>query len=174
MQLRPFQLIIFALVIGGCSVPNDAEVAQETATSAEENEAVIRQVLALIDERNLDEAFELYAIDYIYHGPTGELRGRDGIRGLWEVFLTGFPDLHSTIEDVVSKGDKVVLRWRLEGTHTGDFLGIAPSNKNITLGVTEIFRVANGQLVEAWDQYDRLGLLQQIGAIPMPEEATAE
>ncbi|MFQ5551222.1 MAG: ester cyclase [Gemmatimonadales bacterium] len=140
----------------------------------EQNEAVVRQVLALIDERNLDEAFELYALDYIYHGPAGDLRGRDGIRGLWEVFLVGFPDLHSTIEDMVSAGDKVVLRWRVEGTHTGEFLGVAPSNRKVSLGVTEIFRVANGQLVEAWDQYDRLDLMQQIGAIPMPEEASAE
>ncbi len=174
MQLQRFPYIILAFVISGCSVPNDAEIEQETITSVEQNEAVIRQVLALIDERNLDEAFDLYALDYIYHGPTGELRGRDGIRGLWEVFLVGFPDLHSTIEDMVSENDKVVLRWRIEGTHTGEFMGIAPSNKKITLDITEIFRVANGQLVEAWDQFDRLSLMQQIGAIPMPEETSAE
>ena len=174
MQLQRIPLIILAFAIGGCSVPNDAEMEQEGTTSVEQNEAVIRQVLALIDERNLDEAFELYALDYIYHGPTGEMRGRDGIRGLWEVFLVGFPDLHSTIEDIVSEGDKVVLRWRLEGTHTGEFLGVAPSNMKITLDINEIFRFANGQPVEAWDQYDRLGLMQQIGAIPMPEEASAE
>ena len=136
---------------------------------------LVVQVLELIDQRNLDEAFEIYASDYIYHGPGGqELRGRDGIRGLWDVFLIGFPDLHSSIEDMISAGDKVVLRWRIDGTHTGEFLGIAPSNKKISLGVTEIFRFANGQLVEAWDQYDRLDLMQQIGAIPMPEEEPAE
>ena len=174
MLLQRILLVILIFAIGGCSVPNDAEMAQDEITSVEQNEAVIRQVLDLIDERNLDQAFELYALDYIYHGPTGELRGRDGIRGLWEVFLAGFPDLHSTIEDMVSEGDKVVLRWRIEGTHTGEFMGVAPSNMKITLGVTEIFRVANGQLVEAWDQFDRLGLMQQIGAIPMPEDASAE
>ncbi len=174
MQLQRISLIILAFAIGGCSVPNDAEMQQEQVTSVEQNEALVRQVLALIDERNLDEAFGLYALDYIYHGPAGELSGRDGIRGLWEVFLTGFPDLHSTIEDMISEGDKVVLRWRIEGTHTGEFMGVAPSNKKITLGVTEIFRIANGQLVEAWDQFDQLSLLQQIGAIPMPETASAE
>ncbi len=175
MQLQRFPLIILAFAIGGCSVPNDAEMKQEQITSVEQNEAVVRQVLALIGERNLDEAFELYALDYMYHGPGGqELRGRDGIRGLWEIWLVGFPDLHTTVEDMVSAGDKVVLRWRIEGTHTGEFLGVAPSNVEITIGITEIFRVANGQLVEAWDQYDGLGLMQQIGAIPMPEVATAE
>jgi predicted ester cyclase len=148
---------------------------KKSASAVERNEAVIRQVLALIDERNLDAAFELYALDYIYHGPGGqELRGRHGIRSLWEVFLVGFPDLHSTIDDMVSAGDKVVVRWRIEGSHTGEFLGVAPTNVKITLGVTEIFGVANGRHVEAWDQYDRLGLMQQIGAISMAEAASAE
>ena len=111
-------------------------------------------------------------LHYIYHGPGGqELRGRDGIRGLWEVWLVGFPDLHSTIEDIVSAGDKVVMRWRIEGTHTGEFLGVKPSHAKINVGVTGIFRVVNGQLVECWDQYDALGMMQQIGAIPLPESA---
>jgi steroid delta-isomerase-like uncharacterized protein len=174
MQLMRIPLIILAFSIGGCSVPNDAEMKQDQVTPVEQNEAVVRQVLALIDERNLDAAFELYALDYIYHGPAGELRGRDSIRGLWGVFLTGFPDLHATIEDMISEGDKVVLRWRVEGTHTGEFMGVAPSNMKITLGITEIFRVADGQLVEAWDQFDQLSLMQQIGAIPMPETAPTE
>ena len=168
-------IIILAVAIVGCSAPDDTEMAQDETTLEEQNEAIIYQVLALIDERNLDAAFELYALDYIYHGPGGqELRGRDSIRGLWEVFLAGFPDLHSTVEDMVSEGDKVALRWRIDGTHTGEFLGVAPSNAKITLDVTEIFRIADGQLVEAWDQYDRLGLMQQIGAIPIPDEAPAE
>ena len=175
MQLQRIPLIILAFSIGGCSVPNDAEMAQVITTSVEQNEAVLHQVIELIDERNLDEAFELYALDYIYHGPGGqELRGRAGIRGLWEVWLAGFPDLHSTIEDTVSEGDRVVMRWRIEGTHTGEFLGVPPSNAKVNVGVTGIFRVANGQLVECWDQYDALGMMQQIGAIPMPETASTE
>ena len=175
MQLPRIPLLILAFAIGGYSASGDTEMKQENTQSAEQNKALVRQVLKLIDERNLDEAFELYAVDYIYHGPGGqELRGRDGIRGLWEVFLVGLPDLQSTIEDMVSEGDKLVLRWRIEGTHTGEFLGVAPTNAEINLGITEIFRIANGQLAEAWDQYDRLDLMQQIGAIPMPEEAPAE
>lgn len=171
MQLRVLLLIIMTAALGGCPLPSDADIPQESTQSAEQNKALVRQVFKLIDERNLDKAFELYALDYIYHGPGGvELRGRDGIRGLWDVFLLGIPDLHSTIEDMVSEGDKLVLRWRIEGTHTGEFLGVAPTNAEISLDITEIFRIANGQLVEAWDMYDRLGLMQQIGAIAVPEE----
>ena len=173
MHLKRLSIIILALTLTGCSVPEDAETEQARATSTEQNEAVIDRVLVLIDERELDEAFELYALDYIYHGPAGDLRGRDGIRGLWEVFLAGFPDLHSTVLDTISEGNKVVLRWRIEGTHTGEFLGVPPSGNKIMLDVTEIFRVENGQLVEAWDQWDRLGLMRQIGGT-WPEDAPAE
>ena len=173
MRLKELLLVILGLTLAGCSVPEDAETAQENAASTEQNEAVIDRVLVLIDERNLDEAFELYALDYIYHGPAGDLSGRDGIRGLWEVFLAGFPDLHSTVLDTISEGNKVVLRWQIDGTHTGDFLGVPPSGNKITLDVTEIFRIENGQLVEAWDQWDRLGLMQQIGGT-WPEDAPPE
>ena len=173
MRLRELLLVILGLTLAGCSASEDAETAMEITASTEQNEAVIDRVLVLIDERNLDDAFELYVLDYIYHGPAGDLRGRDGIRGLWDVFLAGFPDLHSTVLDTVSEGNKVVLRWQIEGTHTGDFLGVPPSGNKITLDVTEIFRVENGQLVEAWDQWDRLGLMQQIGGT-WPEAAPAE
>ena len=175
MQLQRSVLIVLVFLVGACSTSSDAENKPEKTSSVERNEEVVRQVLALIDERSLDAAFELYAVDYIYHGPGGqELRGRDGIRGLWEIWLIGFPDLHATVEDMVSAGDKVVLRWRIEGTHTGEFLGVAPSNAKITIGLTEIFRVANGQLVEAWDRYDGLSLMQQIGAIPTVEAASVD
>ena len=67
---------------------------------------------------------------------------------------------------MISKGDKLVLRWTIQGTHTGEFLGVPASNRKITLPMTEIFRIANGQLAEAWDQYDRTHLMEQIGAVP--------
>lgn len=134
-------------------------------SQARDSETVVREVLELINERNLDDAFAMYALDYIYHGPGGqELRGRGAIRGLWEVFLAGFPDLSASVDDVIVQGDKLVLRWRVAGTHTGEFLGVAPTGKEVSLGITEIFRIADGQLAEAWDQYDRLDLMQQIGA----------
>jgi len=163
MHLKIFSIIFLALGLAGCSASKDAETETASAASTEQNEAVVNQVLMLIDERKLDEAFELYTLDYVYHGPAGELHGREGIRGLWEVFLAGFPDLHSTSLDTISQGNKVVLRWRIEGTHTGEFLGVPASGNKISLDVTEIFRVENGQLMEAWDQWDRLGLMEQIG-----------
>jgi steroid delta-isomerase-like uncharacterized protein len=134
--------------------------------SVEENKALVRRVLELLNERDT-AAFEYYASDYIYRGPGGqELRGREGIKGLWAVFFAAFPDLRATIDDMVAEGDKLVLRWTVRGTHRGEFQGIAPTNKQVTLPIIEMFRVAGGQLVEAWDSFDRLDLMQQLGAIP--------
>ncbi len=167
MQLRKLVLFLVVVVMAACSRPCDTQVGESASTLEEQNEALIHQVLELINDRNLDAAFELYAVDYIYHGPGGqEVRGRDGIRGLWEVFLAAFPDLHSTVDEVIAKGDKLVLRWTIQGTHTGEFLGTPASNKPMTLPITEVFRIADGQLVEAWDQWDRLHLMEQIDAIP--------
>ena len=135
--------------------------------SVEKHLVMINQVLELINNRDLDEAFEFYDSDYIYHGPGGqELRGRDGIRGLWELFLAGFPDLTASVDDVIAEGNSVALRWTVKGTHTGEFLGIPASNKPITLPIIEVFRIENGILAEAWDQYDRLHLMEQISAEP--------
>ena len=129
------------------------------------NVSVLRRVMRLINERRLDEAFEFYASDYIYHGPGGqELRGRDGIKGLWDIFLSAFPDLTASVEDAIAEDDKVAARWSVSGTHTGELLGIPPSNRSICLPIIEVFRLENGILVEAWDQYDRQHLMEQIGA----------
>ena len=140
--------------------------------SADKNIALINRVLELINSRHLDEAFAFYDLDYIYHGPGGqELRGRSGIRGLWELFLAAFPDLAASVDEVFCAGNKVALRWTVRGTHTGEFLGIPASDKSITLPITEVFHIEDGILIEAWDQYDRLHLMEQIGAFPMQQEA---
>ena len=160
MHIQRILLCLIVVMGAGCSSPEEAD-------SKAQHEALMRQVLELIDQRQLDDAFALYAEDYVYHGPGGtELRGRDEIRGLWMDFLNAFPDLRSTVDDMIVEGDKLVLRWTIRGTHKGEFLGVPPSNNSIELPINEIFRISNGQLVEAWDQWDRLHLFQQIGGIP--------
>ena len=173
-------LIVLAFALAGCDAPNNAETGTDSAQLAAQNQsaqhkALCNQIFDLINQRKLDEAFALYAEDYKYHGPGGEeLRGRQAIRDLWEVFLAGFPDLQATVDDMIVEGDIMAVRWRIEGTHTGEFMGVAPTNREIELGINELFRIANGQAVEAWDQYDKYGLMQQIGAIPIAEEESTQ
>lgn len=78
-----------------------------------------------------------------------------------------FPDLRVTIEDTITEGDRVVLRWKLQMTHSGQFLQYSPTNKQVNISGITILRVANGKIAAGWDKWDQLGLLEQIGAVPV-------
>jgi steroid delta-isomerase-like uncharacterized protein len=80
---------------------------------------------------------------------------------------TAFPDLRVTIDDTIAEGDRVVLRWQLHMTHAGQFLQYPPTNRNVTVSGITILRIANGKIVAGWDKWDQLGLLEQIGAVPV-------
>jgi steroid delta-isomerase-like uncharacterized protein len=120
-----------------------------------------------INQQRLDMLDELFAPDYTNHGaPPGSPQGPDGERAFAGMFLAAFPDLQLTIEDVFGCGDKVAARSRFTGTHTGDFMGIPATGKAISVGSMNIFRVRDGKITDNWNQFDMLGLLQQLGVIP--------
>jgi len=119
--------------------------------------------LAVIDE--------LYATDIVYHSSTGrDIRGIKDYKQHVSEFYSAFPDLHFTIEDMVAEGDKVAVRLTGTGTNKGEFRGIPPTNKKVTLWEIQIDRVAGGKFVEGWSRYDTLGLMQQLGVIPTPKK----
>jgi predicted ester cyclase len=74
--------------------------------------------------------------------------------------------LQIVLEDQISSEDKVVDRWTGHGTHRGEFMGIAPTGKNITAAGISIHRIAGGKIAETWNNYDALGIFQQLGIIP--------
>jgi predicted ester cyclase len=74
-----------------------------------------------------------------------------------------------TIKDTVAEGDKVATRFTMSGKHTGTMMGIAPTGKSIHISASGIFRIVEGKLTDNWVNFDALGLLQQIGAVPMPK-----
>jgi steroid delta-isomerase-like uncharacterized protein len=80
--------------------------------------------------------------------------------------MTAYPDLQITIEDMIAEGDKVVVRYTFRGTQEGETQGIPPTGNHVT--VTGIFmcRCEGGKIVEEWENWDDLGLLQQLGVIP--------
>jgi len=80
---------------------------------------------------------------------------------------SAFPDLKVTIEDTITEGDRVVLRWQLHMTHTGQFLRYPPTNKQVNISGITIFHMANGKIIAGWDKWDQLGLLEQIEAVPV-------
>jgi len=79
----------------------------------------------------------------------------------------GFPDIQWTLEDIVAEGDKVAARFIMRGTHEGTFFGVPPTGKPIKVQAMNFYRFSNGQIIEEFGQPDILGLLQQIGAVPV-------
>jgi steroid delta-isomerase-like uncharacterized protein len=91
--------------------------------------------------------------------------GREAFRTQWKKWRAAFPDLHFAIEDIVAEGDKVVTRWTLTGTHRGEFLGVAPTGRAISVAGMSLDRIAGGQIAEGFDAWDELGLHRQLGAV---------
>ncbi len=88
------------------------------------------------------------------------------------LYLAAFPDAKATVEELLADGDKVVARVSIRGTHQGAFRGIAPTGKPIALLGINIFRIANGKIVEHWAVRDDLSFLQQVGLFPGPGQAS--
>jgi steroid delta-isomerase-like uncharacterized protein len=143
--------------------------------SAEENKALARRLIEeMFNRGNLEAADELFAPDYVNHDPGSpeEIRGGpEGIKRYVGVYRTAFPDLQLTIEDQVTEGDKVATRWTGRGTHQGDLMGIAPTGRRATATGITIDRISGDKVVETWTNFDVMGMMQQLGVIPSPEQA---
>jgi steroid delta-isomerase-like uncharacterized protein len=92
--------------------------------------------------------------------------GYEAYREEISAYRAAFPDLRYTVEDQLAEGDLVASRWTVRGTHRGELMGIAPTGKEIGLTGITIQRFANGKIAEEWWNWDTLGLMQQLGAIP--------
>jgi len=111
---------------------------------------------------------ELLAADapvYDVGAPGDVARGPDGFRPAYEKLRGAFPDIHFTIDEAISERDVVAVRWTARMTHCGDQLGCAPTNNPVTVSGMSFARVRGGKAVEAWNNWDMMGLLQQIGQI---------
>ena len=80
-----------------------------------------------------------------------------------------FPDMHLTIEDTLAEDDKVAVRFTFRGTHKAEFAGIAATDKKVEIGGLEIAHLKDGKVVEHWLNWDVMGLMKQLGALPAPE-----
>jgi steroid delta-isomerase-like uncharacterized protein len=139
---------------------------------AEENKALVCEMVEETFNRgNVDRVDEFLAPDFAEREelPPGLAPDREGVKQLTTMLRAAFPDFKATIEDVLAEGDKVVVRQTWTGTHTGgDFLGVPPTGKSLSIGVIDIIRISGGRLVEHWGQMDVMGMMRQLGAIPEP------
>lgn len=140
--------------------------------STEQNMTVVRRwVEEAWNRGHLALADELYPQDYVLHYLPTPVYGAEGLKQFVRTYRAAFPDLHVTIEDMMAAGDKVVWRFTIRGTHRGDFQGIAPTGRPITVTGIVYSRFDGGKWVEDWANADALGMLQQLGVIPEPSGA---
>ena len=127
----------------------------------------IQEVFVESDEAAVDE---LAAPDFTPHS-WGEMPpGVDGLKAAQRRVSAGLSDARMTIEDVIAEGDKVAVRLISHGRHTGEFMGMPPSDKSYDISEIHIFRIVDGKVAEHWRDADMLGLMQQLGAMDEASE----
>ena len=139
--------------------------------SAEEHRALVRR---FVDEfwsgGNLAAAEELMAPDAVVHEPV--VGTPADLKSVARAIRAAFPDWHSSVEEMIVEGDRVVERWTGRGTHRGEWQGIPPTGKRVAVPGVVFYRIAGGKIVEFRGQFDRMSLMQQLGAVPGPGTPT--
>jgi serine phosphatase RsbU (regulator of sigma subunit) len=140
-------------------------MARRACVSTEEkNKAIFRRYIEEVtNQGHLELADEIFD-SYLAHQPDGSVleRGPEDVKRFTGEFRKALSDIHASIEDQIAEGDKVMTRWRIRGSLQGEFRGIAPTGKELELNGIGIFRFSpEGKVVESWDSYDQLNLMQQ-------------
>jgi steroid delta-isomerase-like uncharacterized protein len=140
---------------------------------SEQSEALkvlVRRWFEEVWNKGREEAIdELFAEDGIAYGLADEtgapLRGASGFKPFFRNFRNAFPDIEVVVEDTIAEGDRVAARCTVRATHAGDSLGFAATQKPMEITGMTIVRVRDGQIVEAWNNFDFMGMFQQLGTL---------
>ena len=121
------------------------------------------------NKKNPDAVDELMAANYVHHDPSSPpvTNGAEGYKQFVRDYLAAFPDLQFTIEDEVVMGDTEATRWTVRGTHAGDLPSVPRTGRRFSVTGMSIGRLENGKFVESWNNWDALGLMQQLGVLPV-------
>jgi predicted SnoaL-like aldol condensation-catalyzing enzyme len=144
---------------------------EEISVSAEGSKAVARRWFEdLFNAGNLEVADEIIAPNHVNHDPTlpDIAPGPEGQKQIVNLYRGAFTNAHISVEEQLAEGDRVVTRWTSSGTHQGELMGVAPTGNQVTVTGITINRVSGGKIAESWTNYDALGMMQQIGAVPEP------
>lgn len=119
----------------------------------------------MLNEKDVRILDEILAESYVNHNPF-VADGLETNKGFWKVWLSAFPDTEVIVEDALAAGDRVVGRFTYRATHSGEFMGFAPSGNRIEMRSIDIWRIENGRFVEHWDELNTLEFFGQLGEIP--------
>jgi steroid delta-isomerase-like uncharacterized protein len=135
--------------------------------STEENKAIARRCMDLINQKNIAAIDQLYAPTYTRHDPNSTwVVNREDYKEDVKILTTVFPDLHFTVEDLVAEEDKVACRFSIFGTHGAPWRGLPATGKQVRVTGVCISRIVEGKVVEDWFNTDIFGIAQQLGVIP--------
>jgi steroid delta-isomerase-like uncharacterized protein len=151
------------LALLGGSVSGYCQTQHQTLS---ENKAIVlRSESELWSKGNLAVADELYSPDFVCHFVVGpDWKGIDGIKSEVTNHRTSFPDWQEKVDDIIAEGDRVVIRFTSTGTQRGEFQGLAPTGRKVTIQEVAIFRLAHGKIIEQWGMPDVHGLFAQLTA----------
>jgi len=140
-----------------------------THSDSSDNRDIVRRFVdEVISRGELDRLDQLLTADYAYHAPGMEVRGPDAMKHVFGALRGGFPDWSETIEELVAEGDRVVFRVTGRGTHRGEFMGIPPTGREVSVAGVDIVRLTGDRIAEHWAVFDQFGMLQQLGFAPRP------
>lgn len=114
------------------------------------------------NKRRREAIAEMFAADGVLHDGEVTTRGPVAFYDFFDRMMATFSDLHLQMEDSFGDGNKLCVRWSCTAKHTGHGLGVEPTHKQLHVTGISILRIAGGQIVEAWQNWDMLGLIQQI------------
>jgi predicted ester cyclase len=137
--------------------------------TADQTEAVAhRWHLEVVQAGQFAVADQILAPNVVIHANGQEIRGIEGAKQLATAIHTAFPDAQITHHEALVSGDRVAIRWSTDATHQGEYFGVAPTGKQVHLEGLDLFHFQGGKISELWIEYDNLGVLQQMGAVPTP------
>jgi steroid delta-isomerase-like uncharacterized protein len=135
--------------------------------STEANKELVRRfVQAIFVDGNANAVDELVAEDFVPHTWSSTGDGRGDLKRAIERVSKGLSDARFEIEDMIAEDDRVAVRLTASARQTGEFMGIPPQGKSYTIGEIHIFRIRNGKVSEHWHQFDSMGMMTQLGALP--------
>lgn len=136
-----------------------------------ENKAIVRRLYEEVwNKRKLDLVSEIISPSHALQAPNvvGSAMGPEAYKRQFALFLAGYSDLHWAIEDLIAEDDKVVACWTITGTHRGEFMGVPPTNKKVSVEGITIHHITNGKIMDSYSNWDALGMMQQLGVVPSP------
>jgi predicted ester cyclase len=138
--------------------------------STEQNKAIVRRFLEAFEANDQSAFNEVLSPDLVAHTQHigGSANRETMLQGI-SLFHAAFGELHLTLEDLIAEGDRVATRGTTQAVHTGNFIGAAPTGKQVAFTTMSIERIQDGKIVERWVNTDFMSLMQQLGLVPPPQ-----